>query len=387
MDFADTPDEAELRRELRALMDEHIPADFLGAFTEDAGDLAIAQDFCKLLGERNLLNTAWPEEYGGRSSSPGEQTVVREEMWARHEPRGAQYMNVNWIGPAIMRFGTQEQKDTHLPPMAAGEVIWCQGFSEPGAGSDLASLRTAARPADDGAGWQVFGQKVWTSYATMAEWIFLLARTGRGEKKHEGITVFLVPMNRPGIEVRPIPAMLGHHHLNEVFFDGLRVDESDVLGTVGDGWRVVREALAFERVGIARYARCERLLNQAPQALGDAWNALPPALHHRWARALVHTRQARLLANNVVEKQETGQVDPADSATYRIAVTRLDQEVAEVLMDAVEEHAVGVADKNEIFLRAVEDHWKYAQASTVASGSIEMQRVLVARSLFGKGAK
>ena len=177
--------------------------------------------------------------------------------------------------------------------------------------------------------------------------------------------------------------MLGPHHLNEVFFDGLKVTESDVLGTVGDGWRVVREALAFERVGIARYARCERLLNMAPHALGQDWTQLPQALRHRWARALVHARQSRLLATSVVQKQESGEVDPADAAVYRIAVTRLDQEVGEVLMDMIEERAVGGADKDETFLRAVEDHWRYAQASTVASGSIEMQRVLVSRSLLG----
>jgi len=384
VDFADTPEEEALRHELRALMDEHIPPTFLGAFTDDPRDLATAQAFCKVLGDNKLLAIAWPEEWGGQARSAGEQAVMREEMWARYEPRGAQYMNVNWIGPAIMRFGTPEQQQRHLPRMAAGDVIWCQGFSEPEAGSDLASLRTAARPAaDSSGGWEVFGQKVWTSYATIAEWIFLLARTSRGEKKHDGITVFLVPMDRPGIEVRPIPAMLGPHHLNEVFFDGLKVTESDVLGTVGDGWRVVREALALERVGIARYARCERLLNMAPHALGQDWKRLPQALRQRWARALVHARQSRLMATSVVQKQEAGEVDPADAAAYRIAVTRLDQEVGEVLMDMIEERAVGGADRDETFLRAVEDHWRYAQASTVASGSIEMQRVLVSRSLFG----
>src|SRR5580692_2526258 len=155
-------------------------------------------------------------------------------MWAHHEPRGAQYMGVNWVGPSIMRHGTQEQQRLHLPAIARGEVIWCQGFSEPDAGSDLASLRTAARPVPpvpagegDGGGWRVYGQKIWTSYALMAQWCFLLARTSTGEKKQQGLTVFLVPMSRAGIEVRPIRAMLGPHHLNEVFFDGVEVTEAD----------------------------------------------------------------------------------------------------------------------------------------------------------------
>jgi alkylation response protein AidB-like acyl-CoA dehydrogenase len=382
VEFADTPKEGQLRAELRELLDRHVPGDFLGAFTDDVEDLAVAQNFCRVLAGRRLLALAWPTEYGGRGGSAEELTVLREEMWARHEPRGAQYMGVNWIGPAIMRFGTDEQRALHLSRIAGGDVIWCQGFSEPNSGSDLASLRTTARPVEGG--WEVHGQKVWTSYARMAGWMFLLARTESGGSKHRGITVFLVPMDRPGIEVRPISAMLGPHHLNEVFLDGVPVTRADVLGGIGDGWRVVREALAFERVGIARYARCERLLNEAPDALGSRWDALPSALKHRWVKALVHTRQARLLAHKVVEQQGSGAIDPADSAVYRIAVTRLDQEVGEVLMDAVGADAVGAADQADVFCRAVEDHWRYAQASTVASGSIEMQRILLSRSLLGK---
>lgn len=173
-----------LRAQLRGMVREHVPADFLGAFTEDPADLEVAQRFCRLLADRGLLCLAWPEEFGGRGASVWEQTVVREEMWAHHEPRGAQYMGVNWVGPAILRHGTPEQRRRHLPPIARGEVIWCQGFSEPDAGSDLASLRTAARP--DGDGWQVSGQKIWTSYATMAQWCFLLTRTSRGPRSSTG---------------------------------------------------------------------------------------------------------------------------------------------------------------------------------------------------------
>lgn len=369
-----------LRGELRQLMDEHVPADYLGAFTHDPADLEIAQHFCRVLAERGLLCMAWPEEFGGRDSSPWEQTVVREEMWARHEPRGAQYMGVNWVGPTIMRHGTPEQQQLHLPPISRGDVIWCQGFSEPNSGSDLASLQTAARR--DGDGWRVSGQKIWTSYATMAQWCFLLARTSKGEKKQAGLTIFLLPMTAPGIEVRPIATMLGPHHLNEVFFDDVWVTEADVLGQVDQGWRVVQEVLAFERVGIARYARCERLLQWAPTVLGDRWDQLPDELRGRWTRMLTHARRARLLAYRVIALQASGRVTPADSAAYRIAVTKLDQDSAEVLMEIA---AQGPRDGDEAvrFRRAVEDHWKYAQASTVSSGAIEMQRILLARTVLG----
>ncbi len=379
MDYDMGADVAAVRTQLRDLVAAEVPLGYLGAFTADPADLEIAQSFCRLLAERGLLCLAWPEEYGGRGASIWEQTAVREEMWALHEPRGAQYMGVNWVGPTIMRHGTPDQQRRHLPPIAGGSVIWCQGFSEPDAGSDLASLTTSARP--DGDEWVISGQKIWTSYATMAEWCFLLARTAKEEKKQQGLTVFLVPMASAGIEVRPIDCMMGPHHLNEVFLDDVRVPKANVLGPVGEGWRIVQEVLAFERVGIARYARCERLLQWAPVALAEEWGELPEELRGRWARMLVHCRRARLLAYRVVATQESGQVRPGDAAAYRIAVTRLDQESAEVLNDIA---AWVGADSDELdrFRRAVEDHARYSVAATVSSGSIEMQRILLGRTLL-----
>jgi alkylation response protein AidB-like acyl-CoA dehydrogenase len=236
----------------------------------------------------------------------------------------------------------------------------------------------------------VNGQKIWTSYATMAQWCFLLARTtkvgeGATQKKQQGLTIFLVPMDDPAIQVRPIRTMLGPHHLNEVFFDDVRVTEADVLGTVDDGWSIVAEVTSFERVGIARYARCERLLAAAPAVLGDRWDQVPAELRGRWVRMLTHCRRARLMAYRIVELQNTGQVRPGDAAAYRIAVTKLDQDSAEVLMDIAA--AVSHEDpRAKWFLDEVEDHWKYSQASTVSSGSIEMQRILLSRALLA-GAK
>jgi alkylation response protein AidB-like acyl-CoA dehydrogenase len=382
VDFRDGADATALRGQLRQLIRQHVPRDYLGAFTDDPADLEIAQRFCRTLAGQGLLCLSWPHEYGGRDASPWEQTVVREEMWAHHEPRGAQYMGVNWVGPAIMRHGTQAQQDKHLPPIARGEVIWCQGFSEPEAGSDLASLRTKAIAVQNEHAWRVHGQKIWTSYALMAQCCFLLARTSTEDRKQKGLTVFLVPMDSPGIEVRPIKAMLGPHHLNEVFFDGVPVAHGDVLGQVGEGWKVVQEVLAFERVGIARYARCERLLLAAPRVLGGAWEELPEELRARWARMLTHCRRARLLAYKVVALQAAGTVTPGDAAGYRIAVTRLDQDSAEVLMEILGLATFADDGDGGWFRGEVTDHWRYAQASTVASGSIEMQRILLARGML-----
>lgn len=373
-----------LRGQLRELIENELSEHFPGAFTDDPADLAAAQRFCRVLAERDLLCLSWPQRFGGADASVWEQTVVREEMWAHHEPRGAQYMGVNWVGPIIMRHGTPEQQRRHLPPIAAGEVIWCQGFSEPEAGSDLASLRTHAR-RDGSAGWVINGQKIWTSYATMAQWCFLLARTTRiGEgsvtKKQQGLTVFLVPMDNPAIQVRPIRTMMGPHHLNEVFFDDLRVTDADVLGDVDAGWSIVADVMSYERVGIARYARCERLLAAAPDALGDRWERLPAELTARWMRMLTHCRRARLMAYRVVALQASGRITPGDAAAYRIAVTRLDQESAEVLMEIAAEAPAG--PRGQWFRAEVDDHWRYSQAATVSSGSIEMQRILLSRALL-----
>ena len=385
MEYAFGAEADALRHRLRKLIEDDVPSGFLGAFTDDPRDLGVAQDFCRRLAGEGLLTMAWPPEYGGLGSSVWEQTVLREEMWAHHEPRGAQYMGVNWVGPTIMKHGTAAQRARFLPPIASGEVVWCQGFSEPEAGSDLPSLRTAAVRVADGR-WRINGQKCWTSYAEMAQWCFLLARTGGPRTR--GISVFLLPMDSPGITVRPIRSMLGHHHLNEVFLDDVDAADSDVLGTVDGGWSIVRDVLAMERLGIARYARCERLLQWAPHALREVWEELPDTVLTRWAIALLETRGVRLLAYTLVQSQAQGNTDPAVVAAYRAAATTLDQSVAEVLMDLVGSRALAPAGNtvDDRFIAAVEDHWRYAQAATIASGTLEMQYNAIGRTLAGDGS-
>jgi alkylation response protein AidB-like acyl-CoA dehydrogenase len=381
MDFDLGEQAVVLRHRLRELISTHIAEDYLGAFTSDPADLEVAQAFCKTLAEEGLLTLSWPVEYGGGGGSLWDQTVVREEMWAHHEPRGAQYMGLNWVGPALMAYGTDEQKAQHLSAIAAGDVIWCQGFSEPEAGSDLASLKT--RATEDGDGYRINGQKIWTSYAGMAQWCILAARVGPGER-HEGITMFMVPMDTPGITVRPIRSMLGHHHLNEVFFDDVWAGPDAILGGIGEGWAVIRKALAHERVGIARYARCERLLSALGRELAPHWDDLPASLHAQWARALVQVRVARLLAYRTVHAQATGAFPDVLASTARIAVTQCDQAVAEVLFQAAEESALEAGPTAPLH-GALEDHWRYAQAATVASGTIEVQRMIVSKALLADG--
>lgn len=365
---------AEIRGHLRDLIAEHVPADFLGAFTPDGSGRDVVEMFVRVLADEGLLTMAWPVEFGGRGASIWEVTALREEMWAYNEPRGSHYMGLNWVGPAILRHGTPEQKARFLPAIADGSAAWCQGFSEPEAGSDLASLRTRAERTDSG--WLVTGQKVWTSYVELAQFCVLAARTGSQESKRAGISLFLVPMDRPGIEVRPLRTFLGRHHLNEVFFDGLEVHEDEVLGPVNGGWDVITAALAHERVGIARYARGDRLLSMALEEPG-LLERLSPGLRARFVRALVHTRVARLMAYAAFETFESGTVDHAAASAARIAAVQIDQEASDVLAETVIDGAM---------LPLVEDYWRYSRASLVPAGSVDIQRFLVARETLKEDA-
>ena len=213
MDYDLGPDAARLRDRLGDLLTEHVPEDYLSPFSEDPADIEISEAFVKVLADEGLLTMAWPRAYGGTDAGPWLQTVVREEMWAHYEPRGSHYMGLNWAGPTIMRFGSERQKEFFLPRIASGEITWCQGFSEPDAGTDLASLRTAARRVDGG--WRINGQKVWNSYATMANWCIAAVRTSHEGRKQDGLTLFMIPIDQPGLELRPIASMLGPQHLNE----------------------------------------------------------------------------------------------------------------------------------------------------------------------------
>jgi alkylation response protein AidB-like acyl-CoA dehydrogenase len=382
MEYALDEEADALRLKLRAMVAESLPADWLSPFTDDPHDFELSQAFNARLAAEGLLTLSWPTEFGGLDAGVDSQIVVREEMWAAYEPRGSQYMALNWVGPAIMAFGTPRQKSRWLPQIAEGQLTWCQGFSEPEAGSDLASLRTTAKVVDGG--WIVNGQKIWTSYAETAQACVLAARTGAPADRHRGISMFLLPMDRPGIEVRPIKSMLGRNHLNEVFLTDVPLTEEDLLGEVNGGWHVIRHILAHERVGIARYARSDRLLNQQRESLGDEWAQLPAAVRVRFIRALVHTRVARLLAGRVHHDQALGVVSDADAAIARLTVTHLDQEAAEILMESAGPGSVDAKGIASAQLHgAIEDFWRYSRASTVASGASEILKTVLARQIVG----
>jgi alkylation response protein AidB-like acyl-CoA dehydrogenase len=381
MTFQDTPSVTELRERIRSMIRLELTPEFLRGFVSSVAWQEEATAFCKRLAGERLLTFAWSQEYGGAGATRWEQTALREEFWANHEPRGAQYMGVNWVGPAIMHFGSDALKDRHLPKIAAGEEVWCQGFSEPEVGSDLASLQLSATRHTDGT-FRASGEKIWTSYATLANWCFLAARTSREGTKHQGITIFLVPMDRKGITVRPIDSIMGPNHLNEVFFEDVVLREDEILGELHRGWDVIDVVLKHERVGIARYARSDKILSDIWPAVQGASGPGSAELRAAHARELVYARVARLLSYRTLVTTEDGDT-PVQPSIARIASTSLDQRVAELAMETAGADAVD-ASTDALLDGWAEDAWRYARSSTIASGTTEIQRLLAARAMVGQ---
>jgi alkylation response protein AidB-like acyl-CoA dehydrogenase len=384
VEYDDSPAELELRAHVRQLLRDHLRPDFPTIFYDLDWPLEAMESFVQVLADEGLLTLSWPEEYGGRAASLWSQVAFSEEMWGHNEPRGPHYMGVNWIGPAIMAFGTEKQKRRHLPALAAAQEVWCQGFSEPGAGSDLASLQLKAERTESG--FRLNGQKVWNSYALLADWCILAARTSSEGRKQNGITTFLIPMDRPGIEVRAIPTTLGPHHLHEMFFTDVVATEDDVLGQVDHGWEVMSAGLQYERVGVARYARSHNILSELHAHL-DQQDDVEPQVYERLATAFVHAQVARLLNYRVVHDRRDGGLPSAvGGPVARIASTTLDQEVADLAMDALGPDGLLDLEEDGAPLQGhTEHHWRYAQSSTVAAGTLEIQKMLIARSALGAG--
>ncbi|MDQ1023353.1 alkylation response protein AidB-like acyl-CoA dehydrogenase [Streptomyces umbrinus] len=248
MDITYPPETEAFRTEVKAFLADALPAGWkgIGALDEEAA-WTFARDWRRRLAERGFLSLTWPEEFGGRGLSKLHQVVLMEELALAGVPFGLPQdtFGVKMLANTLLRWGTEEQKSHFLPRILSGEDTWCQGYSEPDAGSDLASLRT--RAVRDGGEWVIDGQKVWTSGAHHSDWIFVLARTDPDASKHRGISFLLVPLDQPGVEVRPFRMMSGQLHFNEVFFNGARTRADLVVGGVDNGWTVAQSLLGVER--------------------------------------------------------------------------------------------------------------------------------------------
>ncbi|MEU9088469.1 acyl-CoA dehydrogenase family protein [Streptomyces sp. NPDC048357] len=317
----------------------------------------------------------WPVEYGGRGASVPQQIAFHEEYALADAPARVNHIGEQLLGPTLIAHGTEEQRRRFLPPIRAVEELWCQGYSEPGAGSDLAAVRTRAALHDGE--WVVDGQKTWTSLAHQAQWCFVLARTEPGSRRHAGLSYLLVPMDRPGVEVRPIVQLTGTSEFNEVYFDGARTDAAHIVGARGDGWRIAMATLGYERgvstlgqqVGFRRELEALAELARANGAIAD------PLIRDRLVQAWIGLEAMRATA------LRPGTA-PSTAKLYR---ARWHRDLGELAMDVCAAASLLAAgahgDPYEL------DDWQrlflFSRADTIYAGSDEIQRTLIAERILG----
>ena len=378
MEFRFSPAEEHFRATVREMLDATPPPP---GMDPDVGD----QAFERLLAARGWLTAAWPKEYGGLGATQIEQLILKEELARAGGMLPA--VGVNLVGPTLMVHGTDEQRRQHLPRIAAAEVRWCQGFSEPGAGSDLASLQT--RAVRDGDEYVVNGQKIWTSGAHRANWILLLTRTAPNAPKHRGISMFLVDMKTPGISVKPIRQLPGQAGFNEVFFEDVRVPAANIVGEENRGWYTATTTLDFERSGVERNIVAEGDWNRIYRAVREAPGQ--PLLHgpggaarrNRLADLRVEVEVGRWLARRVAWLQTKGLVPNAEASMSKGYNSEVGQRVSEFganlfgLAGQVREGDAAALGGMAAF------RYLDARRLTVGQGTAEIQRNIIATRGLG----
>ncbi|MFQ5880048.1 MAG: acyl-CoA dehydrogenase [Dehalococcoidia bacterium] len=389
MEFRFGPEEEVFRQEVRQFLAQELPPDWQGRndrehVTDEEWELNRA--FTKKLAQKGWLTLAWPQEYGGMGASPMMQVVFNEEMAYQRAPV-AMGQGISIAGPTIIVYGSDEQKGRHLPPIVRGETVWCQGFSEPGAGSDLASLQT--RAVEDGDDFVVTGQKIWTSHAHRADWCILLARTDPDAPKHRGISYFLMDMRSPGVTVQPLVNMLNSHAFNQVFLDNVRIPRENLLGEKNRGWYVATTTLDIERSGINRVVAGLRLLEELVGYTRETKVGGQPlferaAVRHKLAELAVEFQVGRLLSYRVASMQSRGEIPNAEASVAKLYGSELQQRLAEAgvnLLGLGGQLAPGspwapLAGK-------VESYYLAAVSYTIGAGTSEIQRNIIASRGLG----
>ncbi len=378
MDFRYPASAEAFRAEFRAWLDANLPDDV--RLDRDQGGLEFTPDrlerlraWNRTLADARYAAIAWPEEWGGRGAGVMEQVVYAEEMHRAHAPGTVNVIGLSNIAPAIMEHGTDTQKRTLLPRMLRGDDIWCQGFSEPNAGSDLASLRTSA--VRDGDVWVVNGQKTWNTLGMFANWCELLVRTDPTVPKHKGITCLLVDMTLPGVEVRPLETITGEKEFSEIFFTDVRVPVTQTLGPVNEGWRVAMTTLAYERGGVAKLhlgtrAKIQRLIDTAREhdVVGD------PVVRQQLARLYMHGELLKLISDRAISGELHGRPTGPEGSIAKLLWSETEQHVSEVASDVLGPDALeGPWARDRVYSRAL----------TIAGGTTQVNKNIVAQRILG----
>ncbi|MCZ8018375.1 acyl-CoA dehydrogenase family protein [Novosphingobium sp.] len=333
------------------------------------------------LGEAKWGCIGWPVEWGGRNATLAQQVIFAEEYARAGVPGRVNHIGVELAGPTLLAFGTEEQKQRFLPGIAAGKTIFCQGFSEPGAGSDLASVRTKGR-LENGE-WVVNGQKIWTSLAHISDWIFVVTRTEEGSKGPKGLTFLMMEIDQPGIEIRGIKQINGDAEFNETFFTDARCPADSLIGAVGDGWKIAMGLLAFER-GVSTLGQQMAFRNEldeliaAAKANGAANN---PLIRQRLAKAEIGLRLMRYGALRMLSNTDHSKIDGA-ALTYKIQWATWRRNLGELAMDVLGQ-AGEVAEGSEYEWDTLPNLFLYSRADTIYGGTNQIQRNLIAERGLG----
>jgi pimeloyl-CoA dehydrogenase large subunit len=398
MDLRYTPDEIAFRDELRQFFKTEVPAEIRRKVSEgrklSREDIVTTQ---RVLHAHGMATPNWPVEWGGKDWSPVQRYIFSEEIQACAVPQPLSF-NVNMVGPVIATFGSHAQKERFLPKTATLDIWWAQGFSEPGAGSDLASLKTTAKLEGDE--YVVNGQKTWTTLGQYADWIFCLVRTDPAAKKQAGISFILIDMKTPGITIRPIITIDGGHEVNEVFFDDVRVPAENLVGQVNKGWDYAKFLLSNERIGIARIgltkerlARVKRLAQETPAGEGMVWD--DPDFRRRLAWSEIELKALEITQMRVVAAQRTKASDKPDpsSSILKIKGSEIQQQATQLLVDVAGPYAMPRPDREEegLNLPSVGPGWADAAAPlffnyrkvSIYGGSNEIQRNIIAKAFLG----
>lgn len=392
-------EEAEAYRDkIRAFLGEHLPASWSGlrALPADQREQFVTE-WRQLLGDNQLIAPAWPVEYGGGGLSAIERVVLHEEFARAGVPAGGANdgFGIGMIGPTLMVLGSEEQKRQFLPRILSGEDRWCQGYSEPDSGSDLASLGT--RGVLDGDEWVINGQKIWTSEGHTANWIFVLCRTDPSAVKHAGISFLLCPIDQPGVEVRAIPNAAGHHDFNEVFFSDARAPKENVLGGVNNGWAVANTLLAYERGddSTTNGIRYGEEFGRLAAVARERGRMDDPTIRQRFAEAFTTTQIMKFMGLQTVARSLKGYHPGAESSLNKLLWSEHHQRFTELAMEVLGMDATAPSGRDAATGVGVDDvgspyssqawvtTFMGARPGSIYSGSNEIQRNIIGERVLG----
>jgi alkylation response protein AidB-like acyl-CoA dehydrogenase len=383
VDLTLTEAEAAFAAEARAWLAEHV--EHPGTFASEDEEVAWGRRWQSTLATARWVAIAWPREVGGRGASPVEVALFNMEYARAGAPQPVNRVGINLAGPTLLACGSTEQQQRWLPSILDASEIWCQLFSEPDAGSDLASLRTVARPADGG--WLLSGQKVWTSYARFARWGIALARTDPDAPKHRGISYLVVDMTQPGIEVRPLRQVTGEAEFNEVFLDDVFVPEDQLVGGLHQGWAVANTTLAHERgtsfpfkEQVVHEVYLDELVREA--ALRGSLD--DPLLADRLAQSFVDLRVLRLHNWRTLSRLGRGEQPGPESSWIKLAWTDMTQHLSHTAMDVLGDDAPRwPSPDGTVSAGTWQRQWLWSKAASIAGGTSEVQRTVIGERILG----